>query len=100
MDDLLKLAADAGHEVSLAEAALDDEAPQAAREALDRAADVLASLRTRWPSMTAAQRGVIGPAAAAVRQRLDAASTRVPARRTLSEGAAEADPDEELAPES
>jgi len=100
MDELLKLAADAGHEVSLAEAALEDDAPAAAREALDRAADALAALRARWPSMTTPERGVIGPAAAAVRQRLDAAAARVPARRTLSEGGAEADPEQDLAPDT
>jgi flavin-binding protein dodecin len=99
MDVLLKLAADAGHEISTAEEALDEGAHEAARDALDRAADTLADLRERWPGMSAAERSVVGPAAAAVRARLDAASARVPARRTLSEGAAETDPEQERDPE-
>jgi hypothetical protein len=100
MDALLKLAADAGHEVSTAEAALEEGAHETAREALDRAGDVLAALRARWPQMSAAERAIVGPAAATVRERLDAAGARVPARRALSEGAAEADPEEEQDPEA
>jgi hypothetical protein len=99
MDDLLKLAADAGHEISTAEDALDEGAHDAARDALDRAADHLADLRARWPDMSAPQRAVVGPAAKAVRERLDAAAARVPARRTLSEAPAEVDPEQEAEPE-
>lgn len=98
MDDLLKLAADAGHEVSTAEEALEEDAHDAARDALDRAADHLAELRGRWPEMSAPERAIVGPAAKAVRDRLDAAAARVPARRTLSEGTAELDPEEEAEP--
>jgi hypothetical protein len=99
MDALLKLAADAGHEVSTAEEALDEGAHDTAREALDRAADALADLRERWTTMSAAERAVVGPAAKSVRERLDAAAARVPKRRTLSEGAAEVDPEQEADPE-
>jgi hypothetical protein len=99
MDALLKLAADAGHEVSTAEEALDDGAPDAARDALDRAADALTELRGRWPSMSAPERAIVGPAAKAVRDRLDAAAARIPRRRTLSEAPAEVDPEQEAAPE-
>jgi hypothetical protein len=99
MDALLKLAADAGVEVSAAEAALDDGVPAAARDALDRADDALAALRERWPSMSAAERTVIGEAAAAVRRRRDELAARVPAVRPLSEGLAELDPEQERDPE-
>jgi|HigsolmetaAR201D_1030396.scaffolds.fasta_scaffold01754_4 hypothetical protein len=99
MDELLKLAADAGHHVSTAEEALEEGAHEAAREALDRAGDKLQALRERWRSMSEAERRVIGPAAAAVRRRLDAAAARVPARRALSEAPAEVDPEQEQAPE-
>lgn len=99
MDDLLKLAADAGHEVSTAEDALDEDAHDAARDALDRAADRLADLRGRWPEMSGPERAIVGPAAKAVKDRLDAAAARVPARRTLSEGAAESDPEEDAEPD-
>jgi hypothetical protein len=99
MDALLKLAADAGHEVSSAEEALADGAHDAARDALDRAADALAALRDRWPSMSGPERAIVGPAAKAVRERLDAAAARIPTRRTLSEGAAEVDPEQDAEPE-
>lgn len=99
MDDLLKLAADAGHEVSTAEEALEEDAHDAARDALDRAADHLSDLRGRWPGMSAPERAIVGPAAKAVKDRLDAAAARVPARRTLSEGTAESDPEEDAEPD-
>ena len=99
MDTLLKLAADAGHEVTTAEEALREGAHDAARDALDRASDLLGALRERWPSMSGAERGIVGPAAKTVRERLDAAAARIPKRRTLSEGAAEVDPEQEAAPE-
>lgn len=98
MDDLLKLAADAGHEISTAEEALAEDAHDSARDALDRASDHLADLRERWPDMSAPERAIVGPAAKAVRARLDAAAARVPARRTLSEGTAEVDPEEDAEP--
>jgi hypothetical protein len=100
MDDLLKMAADAGVHVSAAEDALDEGAFEAARGALDEAADALAVLRERWPAMSAAERAVVGKAAASVRARLDAAAVRLPARRALSEGAAEADPEQDRDPEA
>lgn len=100
MDALLKLTADAGHEITTAEAAIEDDAHDAARDAIDRAADILADLRTRWPQMSNAERAIVGPAAKAVRERLDAASARVPVRRTLSEGAAEVDPEQDRDPEA
>lgn len=100
MDHLLKLTADAGVEVSAAEQALDDELPQVARDALDRADDVLAELRERWPSMSPAERTVIGDAAAVVRQRRDAVAARVPVRRVLSDAIAEVDPEQDEDPEA
>ena len=60
----------------------------------------LADLRARWVDMSAAERAVVGPAAKAVRERLDAASARVPKRQTLSEAAAEVDPEQEAEPEA
>lgn len=99
MDALLKLAADAGVEISAAEAAVEEGAHGAAREALDRADDALAALRERWPSMSGAERAVIGDAAAAVRARRDAVAARVAPARPLSEGLAEVDPEQEQEPE-
>lgn len=99
MDDLLKLCADAGVEVSAAETALEDEMPQAARDALDRADDLLAQLRDRWPQMTAPERTVIGNAASVIRRRRDAVGARVPVRRVLSDALAEVDPEQDEDPE-
>ncbi len=99
MDELLKLAADAGVEVSAAEEALEEGAHQRARDALDRADDALAALRERWPSMAPAARGVIAPAATAVRRRRDAVAARIPAARPLTDAIAELDPEQEQDPE-
>jgi hypothetical protein len=99
MDDLLKLAADAGHDISNAEDALEEGAHDSARDALDRAADRLVDLRARWPEMSAAERAIVGPSAKVVRERLDAAAARIPARKTLSEGTVEVDPEQEAEPE-
>jgi len=99
MDDLLKLAADAGHDISTAEDAIEEGAHDSARDALDRAADRLTELRARWPEMSAVERSVVGASAKVVRERLDAAATRIPARRTLSEAPVEIDPEQEAEPE-
>lgn len=99
MDALLKLAADAGVEVSAAEAALEEGAPGAARDALDRADDALAALRERWSEMSAVERTVIGEAAGAVRSRLDLVAAQLPPVRTVTEGVAELDPEQERDPE-
>jgi hypothetical protein len=95
MDDLLKLAADAGHDISTAEDAIEEGAHDVARDALDRAADRLSDLRGRWPEMSGPERAIVGPSA-----KVDAAAARVPARRTLSEGTAEVDPEEESEPDA
>ncbi len=98
MDDLLKLAADAGHDVSTAEDAIEEGAHDSARDALDRAADRLAELRTRWPEMSGLERSVVGASAKVVRERLDAAAAHIPARVTLSEAPVEIDPEQETEP--
>jgi hypothetical protein len=99
MDALLKLAADAGVEVSAAEVALEEGAPGAARDALDRADDALAALRERWPEMSAAERALIGEAAGAVRTRRDSIAKRLPPVRTVTDGVAELDPEQERDPD-
>src|SRR5581483_9928904 len=99
MDDLLKLAGDAGVELSAAEAALAEDAFGEARDALDRADDALAALRERWPAMSPAVRAVIGEVAAAVRARRDQLDTRLPPVRTVSDGVAELDPEQERDPD-
>jgi flavin-binding protein dodecin len=100
MDDLLKLAGDAGYYISLAENAIEEDAHDAARDALDRAAESLEDLRGRWPEMSDREREIVGPAAKVVRARFDAAAARVPARRALSEGTAEVDPEQESEPDA
>jgi hypothetical protein len=99
MDALLKLAADAGVEVSAAETALEEGALGAARDALDRADDALAALRERWSEMSAVERTVIGEAASAVRTRRDLIAAQLPPVRTVTDGVAELDPEQERDPE-
>lgn len=99
MDALLKLTADAGVEVSAAEAALEEGAPGQARDALDRADDALTTLRERWPQMSAAERALIGDAAAAVRARRDGVAAQLPPVRTVTDGLAELDPEQERDPD-
>jgi hypothetical protein len=99
MDDLLKLAADAGHDISTAEDAIEEGAHDSARDALDRAADRLTELRARWPEMSGSERAVVGASAKVVRERLDAAAARIPARSTLSAAPVEIDPEQEAEPE-
>jgi CRP-like cAMP-binding protein len=99
MDDLLKLAADASHDVSSAEEAIEERAHDSARDALDRAADRLTELRARWPEMSATERSVVGASAKVVRERLDAASARIPVSRILSEVPVEVDPEQETEPD-
>ena len=99
MDALLKLTADAGVEVSAAEVALDEGAAGEAREALDRADDALAALRERWGTMSAPERAVIGEAAGAVRTRRDQVAARLPPVRTVTDGVAELDPEQERDPD-
>ena len=99
MDALLKLTADAGVEVSAAESALEEGAAGAARDALDRADDALAALRERWTRMSLAERALIGEAAGAVRARRDLLAARLPPVRTVTDGLAELDPEQERDPE-
>jgi hypothetical protein len=99
MDAFLKLAADAGVEVSAAETALEEGAAGAARDALDRADDALAALRARWSEMSGAERAVIGEAARAVRARRDQVAAQLPPVRPVSDGVAELDPEQERDPE-
>jgi hypothetical protein len=99
MDALLKLTADAGVEVSAAEAALEEGAAGTARDALDRADDALAALRERWPEMSGAERALIGEAAGAVRARRDLVATQLPPVRTVTDGVAELDPEQERDPD-
>src|SRR3954453_5626272 len=98
VDAYLKLLADAGLELTRAEEAAGDGEIGEADDALDCAAAALAELRDGWPLMTPPGRGIVGPAAAPLRERLDRARARLPKRAALSEGAPERDPDEEIDP--
>ena len=103
MDQHLKLLADASLAVSEAEEAVEDGAFHLASERLDGARESLGELRERWPSMSGAERRVVGGAAKPVRARLDAAAARVPRLRAVSEMAAPeavADPEQEADPEA
>lgn len=98
MDTLLKQLADASLEVTAAEAAVEEAAFHTARERLDAAEVILAALREGWAGFSQAERGVVGPAAKAVKDRADAAGRRIPRPTALSEGAPVEDPEQEEAP--
>ncbi|CAA9504538.1 MAG: hypothetical protein AVDCRST_MAG53-2347 [uncultured Solirubrobacteraceae bacterium] len=100
MDALLKELADASMAVGAAEEALGEGANVTARERLDDAGAILAALRERWPELSGAERAVVGPTAAPLRRRLDAAQARLPKLSALREVAAEPDPQDEQAPEA
>jgi hypothetical protein len=101
VDQHLKLLASASLAVSEAEEAVDEGAVHRASERLDDAREALGSLRDRWPSMTAAERRIVGGTAAPVRERLDATAARVPRLRPVSEMAAPVvDPEQESDPEA
>jgi hypothetical protein len=94
----LKVLAEASLAVERAEAAAGEGALTAAREALDEAERELGVLRTRWQGMSAAERALVGRAAAPVRARLDAVRGRMPRARALSDAAPEHDPEHERDP--
>ena len=94
----LKVLAEASLAVERAEEAAGDGAFTAAREALDEAELELAALRERWPTMSAAERTLVGRAAAPVRRRLDALAGRMPRSSALSDAAPEDDPEQERDP--
>jgi len=94
----LKVLAEASLAVERAEAAAGDGAFTAAREALDEAELELAALRERWPTMSAAERTLVGRAAAPVRRRLDSLAGRMPRSSALSDAAPEDDPEQERDP--
>lgn len=99
MDDLLKLAAEASLHTTEAEEALEAGEHLRAREALDAADDALGVLRSRWPSMSPAERPVVGAAAGPIRRRLDAVRARLPKAAALTVGLPEADPEQDEEPE-
>src|SRR5512132_1244532 len=99
VDAHLKALAEVSLAVARAEPALGDGALTATRAALDEAQRGLALLRESWPRMSGAERAVVGKAAAAVRQRLDATAGRVPASSALSRGAPEHDPEQDVDPD-
>ena len=94
----LKVLAEASLAVERAEAAAGEGAFTAAREALDEAELELAALRERWPTMSAAERTLVGRAAAPVRRRLEALAGRMPRSSALSDAAPEDDPEQERDP--
>ena len=98
MDAHLKLLADASLEVGAAEEDLAEEAFHRAQDRLDAARTTLAELRERWPAMSAAERGVVGPAAQGVRERLDSAAARVPRLSALTVAAPVVDPEQDEEP--
>lgn len=100
MDALLKDMAAVSEALSAAEEHLVAGETTAAGERVDVAAEGLAALRARWPSLNAAQRRLIGTTAAPLRARLDAARAALPPRSALTQAPALADPEQEIDPDA
>ena len=98
VDGHLKLLAEVSLAVERAQTAAGDGAFTGAREALDEAEEGLQALRERWPEMAAAERALVGRAAAPVKQRLDAVAGRLPRVSALSEAPPELDLEQEQDP--
>jgi len=98
VDAHLKLLAEVSLAVERAEAAAGDGGFTGAREALDEAEEGLQVLRERWPEMGAAERTVVGRAAAPVKQRLDRIAHNLPKPSALSQAAPEHDPEQDEDP--
>jgi len=98
VDVHLKALAAISLELTAAEEALAQDAAGAARERAEAAAAGLADLRARWPALSAAERGVVGPTAAPLRARLDVLEARLPRRRALGQIEPRSDPEEEIDP--
>jgi hypothetical protein len=98
VDAHLKLLAEVSLALERAQTAAGDRAFAGAREALDEAEAGLQVLRERWPEMVAAERTLVGRAAAPVKQRLDAVARRVPRPSALSQAAPEPDPEQDHDP--
>jgi hypothetical protein len=98
VDAHLKLLAEVSLAVERAQTAAGEGAFIGAREALGEAEAGLQVLRERWPEMVAAERTLVGRAAAPVKERLDAVARRLPRPSALSEAAPEHDPEQEQDP--
>jgi hypothetical protein len=98
MDGDLKLLADASLAVEAAEAAAGEGALMRARDALDDAERGLEALRERWPAMGAAERAVIGRAAADVSRRADALARTLPRASAFGQAPIEHDPEQDVDP--
>ncbi len=85
MDAHLKRLAGIGLDLTAAEDALGEGANTNARELLDRASEALDELRSAWPTLSEAERTIIGATAAPLRARLDGARARLPRLVALSE---------------
>lgn len=99
MDALLKDMAAVSEALSAAEEHLAAGEATAAGDRVEVAAEGLAALRARWPSLNTAQRRLIGAIAAPLRARLDAARAALPVRSALTRAPALADPEQELQPD-
>jgi hypothetical protein len=100
MDVHLKRLASASMAAERAEEALGEGATVTATEALDEARAELQTLREGWPSMTAAERAIVGRTALPVRERVDALAGRLPKVSALTQAAPEHDPEEDADPEA
>jgi hypothetical protein len=100
MDVHLKRLASASLAAERADEALAEGATVTATDAVDEARAELQTLREGWPTMTAAERTIVGRAAAPVRARIDSLAARLPKVSALGDAAPVHDPEEDADPEA
>jgi len=98
MDAHLKRLAAASMAAERAEEALGEGATVTATDALDEARAELQALREGWPTMSTAERTIVGRTAVGVRERIDVLVGRLPKVSALTQAAPEHDPEEDADP--
>lgn len=99
MDVPLEQLAAVSEAIGRGEEAVEEQAWETAREALDAADHELDGLRERWRDLDERGRRTLGTLATPLRTRRDALVARIPAPRVVSEGAPVHDPEQDDDPE-
>ncbi|WP_320671261.1 hypothetical protein [Patulibacter defluvii] len=99
MDVPLEELAEVSAAIGRGEEAVEEQAWETAREAVDAADHALELLRDRWRDLDDRGRQTLGALATPLRARRDQLATRIPAPRAVSEGAPVHDPEQDDDPE-
>ncbi len=100
MDVPLEQLAAVSEAVGRGEDAVEEQAWSSARDALDDVDRLLEELRGVYVEMGTRERATLGAIAGPLRQRRDALAARIPRPKTVSDGAAVHDPEQDDDPEA